>query len=33
MFNFEIPTDFEGLNQYNSMRSVAGRVQNDLNTR
>lgn len=33
MYNFEIPTDFEGLNQYNSMRSVAGRVQNDLNTR
>lgn len=32
MYNFEIPTDFEGLNQYNSMRSVAGRVQNDLNT-
>ena len=31
MSNF-IPQDFEGLNQYNSMRSVAGRVQNDLNT-
>ena len=27
-----IPFDFEALNQYNSMRSVAGRVQNDLNT-
>lgn len=33
MFNFEIPSNFEGLNQYNSMRSVAGRVQNDYNTR
>lgn len=33
MYNFEIPIDFEGLNQYNSMRSVAGRVCNDLNTR
>ena len=33
MFNFGIPQDFEGLNQYNSMRSVAGRVQDDLNTR
>ena len=33
MYNFSIPQDFEGLNQYNSMRSVAGRVQNDLNTR
>ena len=32
MYNIEIPSDFEGLNQYNSMRSVAGRVQNDLNT-
>lgn len=32
MFNIEIPTDFEGLNVYNSMRSVAGRVQNDENT-
>lgn len=32
MYGIEIPTDFEGLNQYNSMRSVAGRVQNDLNT-
>lgn len=32
MYNVEIPSDFEGLNQYNSMRSVAGRVQNDLNT-
>lgn len=27
-----IPALYEGLNQYNSMRSVAGRVQNDLNT-
>ena len=33
MYNFSIPQDFEGLNQYNSMRSVAGRVQNELNTR
>ena len=32
MFNVSIPTDYEGLNTYNSMRSVAGRVQNDLNT-
>lgn len=32
MYNIEIPTDYEGLNAYNSMRSVAGRVQNDLNT-
>lgn len=32
MFNISIPQDFESLNQYNSMRSVAGRVQNDLNT-
>lgn len=32
MYNISVPTDFEGLNQYNSMRSVAGRVQNDLNT-
>lgn len=32
MYNFEIPTDFEGLNYYNSNRSVAGRVMNDLNT-
>lgn len=32
MYNISIPTDFEGLNDYNSMRSVAGRVQNDLNT-
>ncbi len=32
MYNIDIPMDFEGLNQYNSMRSVAGRVQNDLNT-
>lgn len=32
MVNFEIPMNFEGLNQYNSNRSVAGRVQNDYNT-
>lgn len=32
MYNISIPADFEGLNTYNSMRSVAGRVQNDLNT-
>lgn len=32
MYNIEIPTDFEGLNSYSSMRSVAGRVQNDFNT-
>ena len=32
MYNISVPTDFEGLNQYNSMRSVAGRVQNDFNT-
>lgn len=32
MYGIEIPCDYEGLNQYNSMRSVAGRVQNDLNT-
>ena len=32
MYGFEIPTDYEGLNTYNSMRSVAGRVQNDYNT-
>ena len=32
MYGISIPTDFEGLNTYNSMRSVAGRVQNDLNT-
>lgn len=32
MYGIEIPTDYEGLNAYNSMRSVAGRVQNDLNT-
>lgn len=29
---YQIPVDFEGLNVYNSQRSVAGRVQNDLNT-
>ena len=32
MYGLTIPTDYEGLNAYNSMRSVAGRVQNDLNT-
>lgn len=32
MYNISIPADYEGLNTYNSMRSVAGRVQNDLNT-
>lgn len=32
MYGIEIPTDYEGLNAYNSMRSVAGRVQNDYNT-
>lgn len=32
MYNISVPTDFEGLNTYNSMRSVAGRVQNDYNT-
>ena len=32
MYGIEIPTDYEGLNAYNSMRSVAGRVQNDQNT-
>lgn len=32
MYGLEIPTDYEGLNTYNSMRSVAGRVQNDYNT-
>ena len=32
MYNISIPTDYEGLNLYNSMRSVAGRVQNDENT-
>lgn len=31
-YGLPIPTDYEGLNLYNSMRSVAGRVQNDLNT-
>lgn len=33
MYNCSIPADYEGLNLYNSMRSVAGRVQNDYNTR
>jgi hypothetical protein len=32
MYGIEIPADYEGLNVYNSMRSVAGRVQNDENT-
>lgn len=32
MYGFEIPTDYEGLNTYNSLRSVAGHVQNDYNT-
>lgn len=32
MCNISIPEDYEGLNTYNSMRSVAGRVQNDQNT-
>ena len=32
MYGIEIPMDFEGLTQYSSQRSVAGRVQNDLNT-
>ena len=32
MYNISIPADYEGLNTYNSMRSVAGRVQNDYNT-
>lgn len=32
MYNISVPTDYEGLNTYSSMRSVAGRVQNDLNT-
>ena len=32
MYNISIPSDYEGLNAYNSMRSVAGRVQNDQNT-
>ena len=32
MYNITIPTDYEGLNTYSSMRSVAGRVQNDYNT-
>lgn len=32
MYGIEIPTDYEGLNAYNSKRSVAGRVQDDLNT-
>ena len=33
MYNLNVPLDFEGLNVYNSTRSVAGRVQNDINTR
>ena len=32
MYGIEIPCGYEGINQYNSLRSVAGRVQNDLNT-
>lgn len=32
MFEMNIPQSFEGINQYNSMRSVAGRVVNDENT-
>lgn len=32
IYNMNIPQDYEGLNVYNSMRSVAGRVQNDFNT-
>lgn len=32
MAGIPIPADYEGLNIYNSMRSVAGRVQNDYNT-
>lgn len=32
MYNISIPADYEGLNTYNSMRSVAGRVQDDYNT-
>lgn len=30
--NVSIPADYEAMNLYNSSRSVAGRVQNDLNT-
>ena len=32
MSGYAIPVDYEGLNLYNSMRSVAGKVQNDINT-
>lgn len=32
MTTISIPTDYEGLNEYCSLRSVAGRVQNDENT-
>lgn len=32
MYNVTVPCDFEGLNRYNSLRTVAGRVQNDVNT-
>lgn len=32
MYGISIPADYDGLNVYNSMRSVAGRVQNDYNT-
>lgn len=33
MYDITMPCDYEGLNGYNSMRSVAGTVENDLNTR
>lgn len=33
MYDLRIPCDWEAVNVYNSMRSVAGRVQNDENTR
>ena len=32
MYDINVPSDYEALNQYNSMRSVAGRVVNDENT-
>lgn len=32
MSGFSIPIDYEGLNLYNSMRTVAGKVQCDINT-
>lgn len=31
--DFSIPMEYEAANVYNSMRSVAGRVQNDINTK